>query len=93
MNGPIGRLRRIESDMESAVKALDDFKEQVKEISADPLVGSPSQAILDVALLVEQGEARIVEALSKFRKFASPHMGEAEAHEHQGLVVDESVRT
>lgn len=90
MNGPATRMRRLQSDLENAMKQLDDFREAVKEISDDPMVHSPSEPVLAVLAVVEQTRKLIGTALADLQHFAKPIIGETPTHKYVGLVVDES---
>lgn len=76
MNGPLGRLRALQSNLENAVKNLTAFDLAVTEISSDPLVGGPAAPLAKVLATVRALSVQATAAFVEFNDFADPLLGE-----------------
>lgn len=69
MNNPIERYRRLKADLDSIVKASDDFVADVAEIGKDPFTSGPSKPIADATADINEIAAIAKGALKKLFPF------------------------
>ena len=91
--GPIQRYQKFKSTLDNAQGQLAQFVDGVKEISGDPFVQKPAEALLSALNHVESAQAEILRAMEALKPFATKLGADnGSGRPSVATVIDESVR-